>query len=68
MELYVSCDCGWFTVAAGNDLIASVREHGLTVHDIALSDEQIMAAARPYVAGTGGAPASGPAQREDPAE
>jgi hypothetical protein len=54
MELYVSCDCGWSTVGHGDDLIASVREHATAVHGIELSDEQILAAARPYVAETEG--------------
>lgn len=50
MELYVSCECGWSTVAVQDDLIASVREHAVSVHGIDLSDEQILAAARPYLA------------------
>ncbi len=57
MELYVSCDCGWSTVGEGDELIAAVREHGRSVHRVDLSDEQILAAARPYVDGTGDTPA-----------
>jgi hypothetical protein len=48
MELYVSCDCGWSTVGVGDALIGSVREHGVSVHGVELSDEQILAAARPF--------------------
>jgi len=54
MELYVSCDCGWSTVGHRDDLIESVREHAVAVHGIELSDEQILAAARPYVQHTEG--------------
>jgi hypothetical protein len=52
MELYVSCDCGWSTAGEQDPLIASVREHATSVHGIELSDEQILAAARPYVPNT----------------
>ncbi|MBV8718609.1 MAG: hypothetical protein JO020_12480 [Chloroflexi bacterium] len=49
MELYVKCDCGWEFRGAEPALIAAVREHGNTRHQMSLSDEQILAVARPVL-------------------
>jgi hypothetical protein len=49
MELYVKCDCGWEYRGEEPALIEAVREHGNTRHQLSLSDEQILAAARPVV-------------------
>jgi predicted small metal-binding protein len=51
MELYVSCDCGWSCVAGRDELIALVGEHAVSVHGIDLTEEQVLAAARPHVPG-----------------
>ena len=47
MELYASCDCGWRVQDAEPEVIRALREHGITVHGITLTDEQILAVARP---------------------
>src|SRR3569833_433270 len=49
MELYIKCDCGWQFRAEEPILVAAVREHGSTRHQLQLSDEQILAVARPVV-------------------
>ncbi len=52
MELYASCDCGWRTQGIEADVFRSLRDHGITVHGIALTDEQILAVARPVAPGS----------------
>jgi hypothetical protein len=54
MELYVKCDCGWDYRGEEPALIEAVREHGNTRHQLRLTDEQILAAARPATPQPGG--------------
>lgn len=53
MELYVRCECGWECVAVRDELIKQVRSHGLATHAIELTDEQVVAVARPYFSDSG---------------
>ena len=47
MDLYVKCDCGWEFRGDEGALLLAVREHGTTRHQLTLTDEQILAVARP---------------------
>lgn len=53
MELYVRCECGWECIASRDELIKQVRAHGVAIHGIELTEEQALAAARPYSSDTG---------------
>ncbi len=52
MELYASCDCGWRIQGVEADVFRSLRDHGITVHGITLTDEQILAVSRPVASGS----------------
>lgn len=45
MRWQVTCECGWRTRGTREEVIAAVREHGSTAHDLELSDDDIMALA-----------------------
>ena len=47
MEKVIECDCGWRFQGSDEDLIEACRAHGRDVHDMDLTDEQILAVARP---------------------
>jgi hypothetical protein len=49
MELYVQCDCGWEFRGDEAAVLVAVREHGNTRHQLSLTDEQILAVARPVL-------------------
>lgn len=47
MQLVIECDCGWSFRGAEREVIAAGQEHGRDAHDLTLSPEQVLAAARP---------------------
>ena len=51
MEMYASCDCGWTARGDESEVHETLREHGIEVHGIELSDEQIRAVSRPVTTG-----------------
>jgi predicted small metal-binding protein len=47
LEKLIQCDCGWRFQGSEEELIEACRAHGRHTHDMDLSDEQILAVARP---------------------
>jgi hypothetical protein len=47
LEKLIECDCGWRFQGSEEELIEACRAHGRHAHDMDLSDEQILAVARP---------------------
>jgi hypothetical protein len=47
LEKLIECDCGWRFQGSEEELIEACRAHGRLAHDMDLSDEQILAVARP---------------------
>lgn len=46
-EMIVTCACGFEVRASRDMLIPLVRQHGRDVHNMDVSDEQVLAMARP---------------------
>jgi hypothetical protein len=47
LDKVIECDCGWRFEGSEDELIKACRAHGRDAHDMDLSDEQILAVARP---------------------
>jgi hypothetical protein len=47
VELIVTCACGFEVRGRPEDLIPVVRQHGIDVHNMEVTDEQVLAMARP---------------------
>jgi predicted small metal-binding protein len=43
----VTCACGWRARGTRDEVVAAVREHGRSAHNLELTDEQVMAQAVP---------------------
>ena len=43
----VTCACGWRTRGTRDEVVAAVREHGRSAHNVELSDAEVMAQAVP---------------------
>ena len=43
--LTVRCACGWQTVGTENDVVIATMEHGLALHNMAASREEVLAMA-----------------------
>lgn len=50
MEMYASCDCGWSLRGAEAEVHRALRDHGVAVHGIELTDDQLRAVSRPVAA------------------
>jgi predicted small metal-binding protein len=46
-ELVVACDCGFEARGKEQELIPIVKQHGFDVHNMTVTDEQVLAMARP---------------------
>lgn len=46
-ELVVRCDCGFEARGTRDELVLMVRQHGVDVHNMTVTDEQVLAMARP---------------------
>ena len=47
MAKSVDCECGWHFEGEDAELIEAVQEHGRRVHNMAVTDEQALAMAKP---------------------
>jgi predicted small metal-binding protein len=43
----VDCECGWHFEGQDAELITAVREHGQSVHNMTVSDEDALVMAKP---------------------
>jgi hypothetical protein len=55
----VRCVCGWETSGAPDEVVAATSEHGLRIHNMAATREQILAMAVPPSDAGSAATASG---------
>lgn len=46
-ELVVTCDCGFEARGNERELIPIVQQHGIEAHNMTVTDEQVLAMARP---------------------
>lgn len=46
-EMIVTCECGFETRGAEEELIEAVRKHGLEAHNMDVTREQVLAMAKP---------------------
>lgn len=46
-ELVVTCDCGFEARGTEEELIPIVQQHGIDAHNMKVTDEQVLALARP---------------------
>ena len=63
MERFVRCECGYLVVGELATVIAAARQHALDDHQLTVSDDFIVALARPRV--TSAAPASSGVPSDD---
>lgn len=47
MQWQVTCQCGWRMHGTKEEIIPAVQEHGRSVHELEVSEEQVMALAVP---------------------
>ncbi len=47
MELLIECDCGWTVRDTVERVIPAAQQHGRDVHQLELTREQVLAAAKP---------------------
>ena len=45
MNWQVTCECGWRVRGTKDQIVSSVRHHGQSAHQTALTEEQVMAIA-----------------------
>lgn len=55
-SLTVRCACGWETQGTDDEVVEATREHGLRMHNMAATREQILALATPASAWAPGVP------------
>lgn len=46
-QLEVTCACGWRTVGREDDVVAAATEHGVALHNMQVTREQVLAMSRP---------------------
>jgi predicted small metal-binding protein len=47
MDKVIECDCGWTFRGAEEELIEATRQHAREVHQLELTREQVLLAAKP---------------------
>jgi predicted small metal-binding protein len=47
LDKYVECGCGWSCRGAEDHVVAECTAHGRDIHQMDLSREQVLAAAKP---------------------
>lgn len=47
MRFEVTCECGWHAVGIREELVSQVIEHGRSVHQMEVSEEQALAQIKP---------------------
>jgi predicted small metal-binding protein len=47
MTLQLTCACGWETTGDEDEVVAATIEHGLTLHNMAVTREQALSMAQP---------------------
>jgi predicted small metal-binding protein len=50
MDFEITCDCGWSFRGSEEEVVAATIAHGQSIHQIELSAEQALEAARPVEA------------------
>jgi len=52
VEKVVECDCGWSCRGSEDEIVVACIEHGREAHQMNLSRDQVLAAARPVEDGS----------------
>jgi predicted small metal-binding protein len=51
MQMAIECECGWSFQGLEDELVEATRQHARQAHGMDLTRDQVLAAAKPAVAG-----------------